>query len=329
MTLILAIDGGGSRTRCLVVDESGRILGAGSGGASNHLLVDKKVVRTSLENAMQSALAHARTNSSDVDCISAGLAGVDFDGRGAEEMKALFFDFGFTGIVVSGDMIAAHAGALAGKSGVLALAGTGSCILGIDDDGTRVKVGGWGPIFGDEGSAYRVGQEALRAAARDFDGRGPKTKLTIAVANALGITNFQESIDAVYLGDMHPRDIAGLSNTVYKIAQTGDAIALGIFERAGAELAECVGAAINRLTLDGANVDVSYQGSVMTECEFMRESFYRSLADKFPDASVHPPRFPPVIGAYLLGRTALGLANDERLLPALDESIRGLSDELS
>ncbi len=329
MSLILAIDGGGSRTRCLAIDQSGRVVGAGIGGASNHLLVDKKVVRTSLEDAIKPALAQARTNSSDVDCVSAGLAGVDFDGRGADEMEALFCKFGFTEMVVSGDMTTAHAGALAGKSGVLALAGTGSCVLGIGDDGTRVKVGGWGPIFGDEGSAYRVGQEALRAAARDFDGRGPKTGLTIAVANALRIANFQESIDAVYLGDLQPREIADLSNTVYTIAQTGDAIALGIFERAGTELAECVGAAIDRLVPEGAVVDISYQGSVMIECEFMRESFQSSLAGEYSAASVRPPRFPPVIGAYLLGRAALGLTNDEALFSVLDESLIGLSDELS
>src|SRR5688500_18634338 len=148
MKVILAIDGGGSRTRCLALNRDGKILGAGAGGASNHLLVDKRIVRASLNEAINAALAEANLISADVVCVSAGLAGVDYNGAGADEMRNLFCEFGFADPVVNGDMVIAHAGALAGEAGVLALAGTGSCILGIDAAGCRVKVGGWGPVYG-------------------------------------------------------------------------------------------------------------------------------------------------------------------------------------
>lgn len=319
MSVILAIDGGGTHTRCVAISLTGEVIGVGSGGASNHLLVDKTLVRSSLDDAIGKALSKAGMRTSEVECVSAGLAGVDFDGTGAYEMEEVFREFGFAKILVSGDMVTAHAGALGGRSGVLALAGTGSSVLGIGEDGTRVKVGGWGPIFGDEGSGYRIGAAALRAVARDFDGRGPRTELTRVIVNELRIRDFKDSIEAVYLDEMQPSEIAKLSKAVYGVAKAGDEIAMDILRTAGKELSECVTAAIRRMGSANGNIRVSYQGSVITSCEFMRESFCRELSDASPAASIIPPRFPPVVGAYLLGRTELGLNNDERLFSKLDE----------
>jgi len=74
-----------------------------------------------------------------------------------------------------------------------------------------VKVGGWGPVYGDEGSAYRIGQMSLRAAAREYDGRGPATALKEALLGALGMGEFRETVSRVYVEGMEPREIAALS----------------------------------------------------------------------------------------------------------------------
>jgi N-acetylglucosamine kinase len=307
--VILAIDGGGSRTRCLAINHEAKVLGAGSGGASNHLLVDKKIVRASLDEAINAALARAEINLVDIVCVSAGLAGVDFDGVGADEMQDLFREIGFTNSVINGDMVIAHTGALAGQAGVLALAGTGSSILGVGADGKRVKVGGWGPIYGDEGSAYRIAQNCLRAAARSFDGRGKQTALLDLIVNELGLRNFSESVKPIYVEKMESREIAALCRTAYKVAESGDESAIKIFHQAGDELAESVGAAIRRLNLSEAKV--SYQGSVLESCSIVRERFIECSKEAFPRVEIVPPRFKPVIGAFLLGCKAAGWSLDE------------------
>ena len=309
MKVILAIDGGGSRTRCLAISRDWKILGAGAGGASNHLLVDKRIVRTSLDQAIKAALAAADITSADVVCVSAGLAGVDYDGAGADEMRNLFCEFGFADAVINGDMVIAHTGALAGEAGVLALAGTGSCILGIDATGKRVKVGGWGPVYGDEGSAHRIGQMGLRAAARAFDGRGEKTALLDAILKEFGISDFQKTIELVYLRGMQPREIAALSRVAYKVAEAGDKAAIKIFAQAGEELAESVAAAIRRLNLQETNV--SYQGAVLESCAIVRERLAECLKKDFPNIEIIAPKFAPVIGAFLLGCKAVGWTIDE------------------
>jgi N-acetylglucosamine kinase-like BadF-type ATPase len=309
MEVILAIDGGGSRTRCLAVDRGGRLVGRSLSGPSNHLLVSKDEVVRALADATNRALARAALSRADVRCVSAGLAGVDYDGRGADEMEEVFRELSLPLSVVNGDMVIAHAGALEGNPGVVALAGTGSVIFGVGVNKERVKVGGWGPVYGDEGSAYRMGQRALVAAARAYDGRGPATALGAAILRALGLQDFRGTVERVYVSGMEAREIAALSRVAYEVAERGDEAARAIFVGAGEELAEGVQAAVNRLDL-GAAATVSYQGGVLSSCAIVRESFIARLMKENPHVSVLPPKFEPVVGAYLLGCEALGWEPD-------------------
>ena len=322
MKVVLAIDGGGSRTRCLAIDQQGRVVGQAETGPSNHLLVDEDVVARSLAEAIERTLSFANLDRAAVASVSAGLAGVDFDGAGASEMEALLNKLGFGNPVINGDMIIAHAGALHLRPGVIALAGTGSVVLGIGSDGRRVKVGGWGPVYGDEGSAYRIGEMALRAAARSYDLAGPATALTDALLRALGLNEFRETVTRVYVEVMEPREIAALSRVAYEVAEAGDEVARQIFFQAGDDLAESVEAALRQLKLGAEAIIVSYQGSVIDSCHLLRERFIDHLRCKVPGATVAPPEFEPVIGAYLLGCKTLCWAVDDSVIAAL--KVKGL-----
>lgn len=311
MEVILAIDGGGSRTRCLAISRDGQVVGEGASGPSNHLLVAVDVVRHSLTEATGKALERGGLLHKDVVCVSAGLAGVDYDQRGAPEMEEMFRQIGFTRTIINGDMVIAHAGALQGRPGVLALAGTGSAILGIGVNKKRVKVGGWGPIYGDEGSAYRIGQRALVAGARAYDGRGPATALSEAILRALNLNDFRETVERLYVRGMETREIAALSRVAYEVAETGDGVARSLFFQAGKELAESVRTAIRLLNMETSATLVSYQGAVLASCALVRESFVACLKKLYPQVCVLPPRFEPVIGAYLLGCETIGWKPDE------------------
>jgi N-acetylglucosamine kinase-like BadF-type ATPase len=237
-------------------------------------------------------------------------------------MEEVLRHLGFEDLVINGDMVIAHAGALQLKSGVIALAGTGSVVLGIGASGQRVKVGGWGPIYGDEGSAYRIGQMALRAAAMAYDGRGPETLLTQRLLLSLGLAEFRETVTRVYVDGMAPREIAALSRVAYEVAQDGDEVARSIFFRAAQELAESVEAAIRQLGLNQSEVSVSYQGSVLESCLLLRERFVETLERSVPKVSVVSPEFEPVIGAYLLGCKSLGWQVNDSVLEELKQRSR-------
>jgi N-acetylglucosamine kinase-like BadF-type ATPase len=304
--VILAIDGGGTHTRCVAFDRDGRILGRGEGGPSNHLLIDHASARQALSAAVAAALTDGALPLSAVRCVAAGLAGVDYDGAGADVGRTLIGDLGTAVIAVEGDVVIAHQAALSGRPGVVALAGTGSNVLGIAPDGTRIKVGGWGPLFGDEGSAHHIACHALASAARAHDGLEPVNGLTRAFIDRFGLRDFREMLKVVYGAGLGIPEIAALAPVVETVAEAGDETARGILVRAGTDLARGVAVAIDRLALRDHNRLVSYQGSVLGGCVIAREAFVGELHRLVPGVRVERPRLAPIIGAYLLGRTALG-----------------------
>jgi N-acetylglucosamine kinase len=303
--VILAIDGGATRTRCLAIDRGGLVLGRGDAGPANHLLIDHAIVRQSLSRAIEQALRAAGISKSAVQCVAAGLAGVDHDGSGTAAARRLFDDVGAARIAIEGDMVIAHLAALGGDPGVVALAGTGSNILGVAPDGTRLKAGGWGPLYGNEGSAYQIAREALVAAARAYDGRGPATALLGAIVGRLKVRNFRETPDAIYGAGMGTAEVAALAPLVNDVAEAGDSIARAILVRAGTDLAEGVAVVIDRLRLSGEHRLVSYQGAVLETCTTTREAFIRNLEQRVSRVRVEAPRHEPIMGAYLLGRRVL------------------------
>jgi N-acetylglucosamine kinase len=304
MTLLLAIDGGGTRTRCIAVDQDGGIRGHGEAGPSNHLHVPMEVATAALRTATAAALAVAGAAATDVELVSAGLAGVDFDGTGAPDGASMLRAIGFDRAAVFGDMVIAHRGALAGAAGVVALAGTGSSVLGIGDDGTMIKAGGWGPLYGDGGSAYQLGRLGLVAAAEAYDESGPMTSLLQQLPAVLEVEAFPDTVKRLYShlsGQLH---VAALASVVDACAEAGDEVAAGICRQAGSDLARSVMAVIHRVPL--REKLVSYQGGVLRRSRLVRASFVAALTADRPGLEVRPPRFDPIFGAVLLGAEAAG-----------------------
>ena len=302
MTLLLAIDGGGTRTRCLAVDADGHVRGEGSAGPSNHLHVPFADAARALRVATSAALDSARATSADVALVSAGLAGVDVDGTGAAEAAAMLEPSGFGRLAIYGDMVIAHRGALTGEPGVIALAGTGSSVLGISAAGQCMKAGGWGPVYGDQGSAYQIGRLALTAAAEAFDGSGPPTMLVERLTIALGVPDFRHTTAQVYGDALGQQRVAALAAIVDACVEDGDEVAAAICRRAGRDLARSVSAVVHRLC--EPQLSISYQGAVLRRSRTVRDAFGEALAAAGLD--VRPPRFEPIAGAVWLGARALG-----------------------
>ena len=323
MELILAIDAGGTRTRCIAVDRTGRVAGEGLAGASNHLHVPMEVAAAALRSAATAALTAAGAATDDVVLLSAGLAGVDHDGTGAGDGVAMLRSIGVERCVAHADMVIAHRGALAGAAGVVALAGTGSSVLGIAADGTTIKAGGWGPLYGDQGSAYQLGRLGLIAAAEAYDRSGPWTALVERLTTALGVSAFPETMTRLYPDRCGQQHVAALAPAVDACAERGDEVAAGICRQAGADLARAALAVIRRLppargARPGADnegqtaagsappVRVSYQGAVLARSRLVRDAFLETLRADAPDIAVSAPRFEPVAGAVLLGAREAG-----------------------
>ncbi|MCC7496586.1 MAG: hypothetical protein IT160_03340 [Bryobacterales bacterium] len=308
--LIIAIDGGATKTRAVAFDTAGHVLAEAAGGPSNHLAAAREVVRQSLSDAIRGVIEGCGISLADVELVSAGLAGVDYNGAGAEEARVILGQAGIDRCAVFGDMVIAHAGALDGKPGVMALAGTGAVFLGQAPDGRWAKAGGWGYRFGDEGSAYWIGRMAVAAASRAYDGRGPATLLEEAICQELGLADFSGALDRIYGKKMDARAFAALSRVVDGAARDGDAVAAGILDRAAEELAVGTGAVIERLRAGAGASEwlctVSWAGSVLNRCQHVRRKFIATISSRLEGVKVMPPARRAVYGAWILGCRALG-----------------------
>jgi N-acetylglucosamine kinase-like BadF-type ATPase len=216
-------------------------------------------------------------------------------------MEELLAEAGYQRTLIRGDMVTAHAGALNGQPGVVAIAGTGSVYFGTSPDGGCLKLGGFGYAFGDEGGGYWIGTEALRAASKAYDQRAEPTRLVAALCQALGLEEFSQVPRLFYSRPMQPAQIAKLSFTVEAVAEKGDSVASQLLERAGHELAIGTTTLVRRLDYS-AGCAVSYHGAILQECPIVLEAFKKHLALNIPSIRVQKPVFDALYGAYLLGR---------------------------
>ncbi|MCA1622048.1 MAG: hypothetical protein LC795_22785, partial [Acidobacteria bacterium] len=171
---VLGVDGGGSKTRAVVADGGGKVLGEGLAGASNPLRVGVSEAVGAIRDAVDRACAEAGVRRSDIVAAEVGLAGVRrADIR--ERMLAALAELGLGTVEVVTDADIALYGATSGKPGLVIIAGTGSVCCGVNARGRRACAGGWGPVVGDEGSGSWIARRALQSVAHATDGRGPKT----------------------------------------------------------------------------------------------------------------------------------------------------------
>jgi N-acetylglucosamine kinase-like BadF-type ATPase len=311
--VLIAVDGGGTRTRSAAFDRTGQIRAQWETGPSNHLVSDTHRALASLAESIAAVLKACGAEREHVHAVSAGLAGVDVGGEGLLEARECLHRLGFENSIISADIVTAHAGALGGEPGVLALAGTGAAFFGVTRDGRHARAGGWGPVYGDEGSAYWIGQMSLQAAAAAYDGRGPKTALVELICDALGLRSFSETLQCIYRSKSQVHLIADLSRTAEAAAAARDGVAHNILERAGDELANGVASVAG--ALDGATgcegseyerCQVTWEGAVLRNSAIVRERFCSTLLQRVPEITIVPPRFDPIYGAYLIGSRAVG-----------------------
>jgi glucosamine kinase len=240
-SLVLAIDLG--KTGCRgSLRAGGRELAAAHGAGAPGLATAGGVDEA--ERAIRAVVG--RIDGSAVGfTLSVGAAGaVAAPDAAAELARRLANVAGVQAVAVTSDAVTAHAGALGGEAGVVLAAGTGVVATAVDAAGRFVRVDGWGPLLGDEGSGGWIGLEGLRAALRANDGRGPSTQLAARASEHFGIV-----LDDLprLLGDSdNPALIAASFAPVVAAAAGADSIAAQIVADAASALARTVLAAVDR-----------------------------------------------------------------------------------
>lgn len=306
-TLVLGVDGGGSKTRAVVADGAGAVLGEGLAGPSNPLRVGVGEAAAAIRDAADRACAEAGVRRVEIVAAEVGLAGVRrADIR--ERMRAAVADLGVKTVRVVTDADIALYGATGGKPGVVIIAGTGSICCGINARGRRACAGGWGPVAGDEGSGSWIARRALQAVARATDGRGRKTSLVEAACDYFNVSAAEDLSTAVYAPNMTNTRIAGFGRRVVGAAKRRDVVAREIVEEAGRELATAAAAVIRKLKMERESFQVAYVGGVFAAGGLILDALSEELAQVAPRAFVAPPVLAPAEAAARMAGEQLQLA---------------------
>jgi glucosamine kinase len=303
----LGIDGGGTKTTCVVGDES-QLLAAATAGPSNIVRVGESHARESLQRSVRQACAAAGITPAQVarTCVgSAGAARPEL----AAVVHRILAEILATPIDVVGDIQTSLEAAFGTGPGVIVIAGTGSIAYGRDRHGHTARAGGWGFAIGDEGSAHWIGRTAVAAVLRAADPRDLSSpaatpqaaSLAAALGKSWGVTSLDDLARAA--NSNPPPDFAALFPA---IAVSQDALARQVLSQAGRELAQVVAVVTQRLFAkeEVAPVPVAMTGGVFRHSQRVREDFYNELRNLDPRVELNPQVVDPVEGALRMARRA-------------------------
>jgi N-acetylglucosamine kinase-like BadF-type ATPase len=308
MAYYLGIDGGGTKTRCVLADETSVLARAMTGGCSVIRFGEQKA-REALHSAIGQVCASARISPDRISGICIGVTGAARPAI-AEKIRGILRELISEGapakIEVIGDHEIALEAAFGAGPGVIAIAGTGSIVYGRDARSHTARAGGWGFAISDEGSGHWIGRGAISAILNARD-EGLDTALTGMVLNAWKLATLDALVQ--HANSTPPPDFPRLFPVVLRAADEGDSIARKLLSDAGTKLADLTAIVIRRLKSHAVadvhlapGLPVAMTGSVFRQSSRVREVFYNELQVSFPGLDVRQDLVDPVEGALARAR---------------------------
>jgi len=305
--MYLGIDGGGSKTAFALVDHDGTVRARHESTGLYYPEIGLARTTAVLAEGVAAVLARAQVGVGQVRYSFIGLPAYGEDSSLLAQLDLLPSHALPPGRYRCGnDVECGWAGSLCGEDGISVVAGTGSIAYG-EFGGRRARVGGWGELFSDEGSAYWIAREGLALFSRMSDGRAPRAPLYELLRARLNLAHDLDLCAHVYGRGQGRADIAELAPLVGEAAHAGDGAAGRILEDAAAHLVALVRAAGEHLAPGGGiPLRVSYSGGVLENNPLALRAFHARLAADLPDAVGCAPAMAPALGAALLAARSAG-----------------------
>jgi N-acetylglucosamine kinase-like BadF-type ATPase len=307
--MYLGVDGGGTKTAFVLLDRNGTIRATHQAGSAYYPETGMEALRTLIGEGIRAVLRTAGIGIDGLDYAYFGLPVHGEDERTAELDTLPSPTLSSERYACGNDMVCGWAGSLACEDGINVVAGTGSICYG-EYAGRAARCGGWGELFGDEGSAYWIARHGLMLFSRMSDGRAPRGALYDLLRERLGERRDIELAAWVQAElNLGRSRFAALAKIIHQAAERGDAQATLIFTRAAQELAELVEATRRALGIPAAQrVPVSYSGGVFGIGALVTGPFAAALQASGSYYDLVTPRFAPAVGAALYAAKRNGQA---------------------
>jgi len=299
--MFLGVDGGGTKTAFCLVTPDREVIAQVQGPSTDYFAVGIDLVGRVLRDGVAEVCREAGIKPGDIRHAFFGLPTYGEASADVPVLDAAAGDaLGHDRYACGNDVVCGWAGSLGGADGINIVSGTGSIAYG-ENRGRAARAGGWGELFGDEGSAYWIGIRGLSGFSRMSDGRLPAGPLYPLVKERLELHEDLDLVDLVLNRWQGARGrIAAVAQVVAEAADQGDGHAAGILAEAARELAATVDVTRVRLGFaDGDVVPVSYSGGVFKAGPSILDAFRRELTTRSPSYELRDPLYPPHIGAAI------------------------------
>jgi len=300
MKCVLGFDGGGTKTECVLIDETGTILARSRSGPSNAVNVGGEACAAALADAGLKALQSAAKSAWDIAYILAGISGAGEPKVRWEVQNNLKASFPSATIIVISDLVLSLA-ATGEIPSVVVIAGTGSAVLGRTSPLKLARAGGFGPIISDPGSANDIGRRTTALCFQKFL-NNEKFALTEEICRVFAckwdqFVDLAREQSTVVFPKVFP--------IVAKAAESGDPSARAILTSAAADLQAQLREVLSQLRLQDTSFFLAKTGGVFDGSPFLNSEFDRLVREIAPHARIGPLPRPVAESAALLARDAL------------------------
>lgn len=326
---LIGVDGGGTKTYCVIGDKTGRIIGTVVGGGSNIKSTKPEKVRLQIVELLNDLLNRYGIKKEEISGIYIGTAGGDrnVDKKTWHDWMMDYFSPHPCRIQITNDALPALVSGTFSLNGLVVIAGTGSIAYLVQDNGARtIRSGGWGYLLGDDGSGYHIGNEALRYVTTYYDQHGELSKserLTQMVLQHYNIQNVYELVPAVY-DDENPRTaIASLAMSVLDLAEEKYQPAVDIVQQATKALVGLISTIFTKEKI-AKEFPIVLCGGLFSN-ELFLETFKHAMRGF--DNKLYVPTIQPVVGSYLNALVSEGIEHSPELRQEVIRSWTQLMDE--
>lgn len=305
MNYLIGIDGGASKTKCVITDFKLNVIHECTGEPSNFLIKGAAAVSDSILDLILDCKQNLVIDFKDIGAVVLGATGAGREKHAIELKEAILHTAKKRGISLNSlsvfsDARIALEGAFSGNPGCILIVGTGSIMFGKDADGIIHRVGGFGRFIGDEGSGYTIGRKGLKAVARSIDGRCLPTILREYAKEKFDIPADDVLITKIYSEGL---DIASFAPLVLEGADNNDETCINILENECEELILHVRAMMAKLNVSPFRL--SLIGSMIDRDNYYSRLFIRKLNKAMPEVLIQKPDHPPEYGAVMLAKQKL------------------------
>ena len=304
MKYFLGVDGGGTKTKAVIIDENSKLITEALGGPANYHNIGLDSTVANVTNTITQVLKNANQSLVSLTWCTVGIAGCDsqkdfgrllsaFTKNGVSEISNRF-------TLVNDTVIGLYSGTV--PPGIVVICGTGSNVYGENDHGEKAAAGNWGQFLGDKGSGFMLGKNLFETVIAVYDGIiTEETGLTQLLEKRLGVKSAPDISD--WYSEAHPsvHEVSDFAPLVIAAAEEGDELAKQLVETTIAELGKALVAVVKRLKMEDEPIRVVICGGLF-QSKYFRTMFEGHVTALVKRVRIIKPLVDAAVGAALMGK---------------------------